>query len=312
MPVKRDMDATTGTKLLKLFQRLMLDGRRHYQSDLAEWLNCSKQTIMRLIGEIENVIGANLKTGLECHRRWYQICPTSHCHLGLDSEEVRYLSICRDLAEPYLPVQVRRRVDGSIFRLAMGMADAASLRCGNAAEPSLAFFSKGRIDYSPHHSHIETLLRAKETRRICLVRYKAAGRKKIKEHRFALGRMASMNNALYALGADVTEDFLNIRHLINLAVHRIQSVSVTDNPVLFSIPDARPDTFGLPWHEPRTFRIQFKPGKASDYVRERTWAEQQSLEEQEDGAVLLTVTTRSEPELRAWVRSFGDEAMLIG
>lgn len=309
MPNKRNMDATTGAKLLKLFQRLMFDGRRHFQSDLAAWLNCSKQTVMRLTGEIENVIGVNLETGLENRCRWYRIRPKYCKHPGLNREELRYLSICRDLAEPYLPEQIRQRVDKNIFRFAMNLAEFEESSEG--PDRQLAFFSKGRIDYSPHFAHIELLLRAGEEKRVCLVEYKAAGQTASREHRFVPGRMVSMSGALYALGASVAEDFQSMLYLTNLAVHRIRRVALTDKTVLFDIPDTGRATFGLPWHEPRAFRIRFTPGAASDYVRERIWAEEQKLEELDDGGVLLTVTSRSEPEIVAWVRGFGEEAELL-
>lgn len=305
MPVKRDMDATTGTKLLRLFQRLMVDSRRHFQADLAGWLNCSKQTVMRLTREIENVIGTQLRTGIEARRRWYQLCPGAQLSLGLEQEELRFLRICRDMAQPYLPAQIRRRVDASIFRFAMLLADTSGTPSG------FVFFSKGRIDYTPHFAHIDLLLRAREGRRICLVRYRAAGGMEEKEHRFVVGRMACMNNALYALGADMEEDCRTVRHMTSLAVHRIVTVRLTDKVVNITVPEANPDMFGLPWHEPRTFRIRFKPGKVSDYVRERIWADAQKLEEQDDGGVVLEITTCSEPELTAWVRSFGEDAQLL-
>lgn len=308
---KRDTDATTGAKLLRLFQKLMLDGRRQYQADLAVFLNCSKQTVMRLIAEIEGVIGARLETGLDKHRRWYQIKAVSRNRLGLDFEELRYLSICRDLATPYLPEQVRQRVDESIFNFSMLMADQGFVEREKTQKRQFAFFSKGRIDYSPHFEHIERLVQAMEEMRICLVRYKAAGKSEAKEHRFAVSRLVCMNNALYALGAGVTEDFKEMRHLTNLAVHRIRDVTLTDEPVLFAIPESDPGMFGLPWHEPRTFRIRFKAGKAADYVRERIWADTQRLEELKDGSLLLELTTRSEPEVMAWVRSFGEEAEFV-
>ena len=126
MPAKRDMDSTTGGKLLRLFLRLMADRNRHFQTELAVWLNCSKQTIMRLMREIEGVVGDRLKTDLEDRRRWYQLCPDSRMPLGLDCEELRFLQICRDLACSYLPSQVQRRVDDSLFRLAMQLADTSA------------------------------------------------------------------------------------------------------------------------------------------------------------------------------------------
>ena len=126
MPVKRDMDLTAGEKLLRLFLRLMADRNRHFQADLAVWLNCSKQTIIRLMGVIESVVGTRLKMGMEDRRRWYLFCPDSRMPLGLDCEELRFLHICRDMASAYLPAQVQRRVDDSLFRLAMQLADTPS------------------------------------------------------------------------------------------------------------------------------------------------------------------------------------------
>lgn len=311
MPVKRDLDATTGTKLLRLFQRLMLDGRRHFQGELAEWLNCSSQTIIRLTQEIERVIGANLQTGLEKRRRWYRIQPRSGPQLGPDLEELRYLRLCRDMAAPFLPEQVSRRVDESIFRFSLLMSEASATEKARLQQPQFAFFSKGRIEYGPFFPFIETLLQARDSRRICIVRYRAAGSRTDKTHRFAVGRMVCMHNALYALGVDVLEDFKTMRHFCNLAVHRILEAALTDHPLCFSIPEADPGTFGLPWHEPRTFRIRFAPGSVADYVRERIWADSQRLEELPDGGLILHITTRSEPELTSWVRSFGAQAALL-
>ena len=73
MPKKRDADATHGNKLLRLYLRLFKEQRPHFQSELADWLNCSPQTVMRLIGDIEGVIGAELVCGHEGKRRTYQI-----------------------------------------------------------------------------------------------------------------------------------------------------------------------------------------------------------------------------------------------
>lgn len=311
MMQKFDMDSTSGTKLLRLFQKLMLDGRKHFQTELSEYLTCSKQTVMRLAAEIEGVVGTSLESGLDKHRRWYQLKDSSRSRLGLEFEELRYLSMCRDLAAPYLPEQVMSRVDESIFNLSMRMADQTYAERGKDQKSRFGFFSKGRIDYSSHLEHIESLLRAVEEKFICLVDYKAAGKVKSKEHRFAPHRIVSMNNALYVLGAGVTEDFQTIRHLTSLAVHRIQDVTLTSKRVLFEIPETELGMFGLPWHEPRTFRIRFQAGKAADYVRERIWADTQEMRELEDGGLELKITTRSEPEVMAWVRSFGEEAEMV-
>ncbi len=310
MPSKIAPDAPPGVKLLRLFRKLMLDGKRHFQTDLAEELQCSPQTIIRLTGDIESVIGASLESGLENRRRWYQIRTISRSRLGLEFEELRYLSVCRDLAAATLPEQVCERVEETIFNLSVLMADQDYADRARAQKSQFAFFSKGRIDYSPHYEHIEKLLQAIENHLICFVDYTAAGAQKIKRHCFAPGRILSMSNALYVLGVSVEEDFKTIRHSLNFAIHRITDITLTDRQLEFELPELEKDAFGLPWHEPKTFRIRFKPGKASDYVRERIWADKQELEELADGGVLLQMTTRSEPEVMAWIRSFGEEARL--
>ena len=123
MAYKFDPDSTPGTRLLRLFRRLMLDGRKHYQADLAKEFNCSAQTIIRMAAEIEAVVGAGLETGLEQRRRWYQIRSINRSRLGIEFEEVRYLSICRDLVVAVLPKQILERVERTIFELSVLLSD---------------------------------------------------------------------------------------------------------------------------------------------------------------------------------------------
>lgn len=311
MQPKLDADANTAEKTLRLFQKLMADGRRHFQSDLAEYLNCSKQTVMRLVMSVERVVGSCLATGLERHRRWYQLQSPTRNRLGLDFEELRYLAICRDLASPYLSKPVQERVDQSIFNLSMLMADQDFAEREKIRKGRVGCCLKGWIDYTPYFGFLEKLVQGADERRICLVSYKSPAQTTVKEHRFACKRIVSMNNALYALGASVTEDCSEMRFLTSLAVHRIRAVTLTDKRWHFRFQEEDLGMFGLPWHEPRTFRIRFKPGKAAEYVRERIWSGTQKMDELEDGGLLLEIVSRSETEVRTWVRSFGAEAEML-
>ena len=158
VPPKKDQDSTPGVKLLRMFRKLMLDGRRHFQVDLADELQCSSQTVIRL------------ESGLESRRRWYQIRTISRSCLGLDFEELRYLSVCRDLARQTLPEQIRNRVDDTIFNLSLLMADQGYADREQVQKRRFSFFSKGKIDYTPHFTNIEKLLQAAEEQRVCLIR----------------------------------------------------------------------------------------------------------------------------------------------
>ncbi|MBR4747681.1 MAG: WYL domain-containing protein, partial [Desulfovibrio sp.] len=275
-------------------------------------LNCSPQTSIRLMREIEAVVGDSLEFGRDGHRRWYRFKPKQSNRLGLNFAELDFLSVYRDLAAPFLSSEDRERIDTSLFNFSMLLAD-PSYQAGTTrgAKAQFVFTSKGRIDYTGHYETLERLAKALRNSLICLVRYKKAGAAEEREHCFAPGRIVSMNGALYVLGATVTNDFHCIRHLISLAVHRIREVTVTDKHFLFEMPEEDLGMFGLPWHEPRNFRIRFAPGGAADYVRERIWSDQQRIVEQEDGGVVLELVSRSEPEVTSWVRSFGKEAELL-
>lgn len=304
-------DATSVERALRLYQKLLLDGRKHYQSDLAAYLACSPQTVMRLIAAIEALVGAALVTGLDRHRRWYQIRSISRNRLGLEFEELRYLSLCRDLAEPYLPEQVRHRVDQSIFNFSVLMADQEYANREKAQREQIGYCAKGWIDYTPYFGLLEKIVSAMDGKRICMVRYQALGKKTPKEYRFAPNRIVCMNNALYVLGATVLENMKDRERLVSFAVHRIKDVELTGRTWDFQIPEENLAMFGLPWHAPKVFRIRFITKRAAQYVRERIWSDRQKILEMPDGSIILEMASCSEPEVVAWVRSFGEDAELV-
>ena len=155
-------DATAGQKLLEMFRKLMLDGRRHFQSDLAQEFVCSPQTVGRMAAEIESVIGPSLESGFENYRKFYRIRSLHRRVLPLEYEELRYLSICRDLAGHLLPEEAARRVDSTILNLSVLMADQAYADREKVQKSQISFSRKGHIDYTPQEAVIDRLLKAIE------------------------------------------------------------------------------------------------------------------------------------------------------
>jgi len=310
MPHKLNADKTAGQKLLEMFRQLMVDGRRHFQIELAGEYGCSPQTIGRMAAEIESVIGPNLESGLEGRKRYYQIRSLRRRMLPLEYEELRYLSICRDLAAPVLPENVAKRIDDTLLNLSLLMADQDYANREKVQKGQVSFFRKGHIDYSPHKEVIDRLLQAIEERRVSIVHYKAAGQEAAREHRVVPASLVSQNSALYLLGAIVTPQN-EFKNLTNLAVHRIREVDLTDKKSDLPLPKADPGAFGLPWHEPRKVRIEFKAGKAADYVRERIWSTEQKIKNRPDGGIVLEMMSQSDEELMSFVRSFGENAKLL-
>ncbi|MDE5833189.1 MAG: WYL domain-containing protein [Desulfovibrio sp.] len=299
-------ESTPGVKVLRIFRRLLVDRGKHYQSDLAAEFNCSAQTVIRVMTDIENVIGVNLETGLDNRRRWYRLKGKLGMNVGKDSDEVRYLSICRDIAAPDMSRDSLSRMDDAIFQFSLQFAQEQSAPGG---APKVRFFSKGMIDYRPYMGIIEKISKAIERGRICEIEYKSTGSQLVKKYYFAPSSFFSMSQTLYAAGAIMEDNKIDVRHFCTLPAQRIKSCVVTERRHNVDFPEILPDVFGLPWHEPKMFRIVFRRGKAADYVAERIWSARQKISYRPNGDLALELVSTSRPELEAWVRSFGDEAL---
>lgn len=310
MPKAKDPDASHAAKLLRLFSKLTVEGKRHYQSDLAEYLDCSAQTVSRLAAEIEAFVGDKLEIGTERRRRYYFLKHQAGMRtLGLEFEELRYLSICHDLASPFLPEQISTRIKNTIFELSTRMAASDFPHRGDTQKQHIGFKPKGYIDYTAHFVSIEKLVSAAHTCNVCLVEYRANARTESQKYFYAPGRIFSMNGALYVQGHQVSKGLAEKERPTSFAIHRIINVTRTDKTFDFDATIDDKGVFGMKWHEPKTYRIRFDV-KAADYVRERIWSEDQKINELEDGGLILELSAVSERELIAWVWSFGDLAQI--
>lgn len=139
MAKKFDDRSTASDKVLRLFRILLSSNQRWFLYDLTKKLNCSTQTVTRLAEVIEREIGANLETGKDGRFRWYRLTPKAQPgHLPLEVRELRYLAICRDLAEPYLPAQLFMALDRDLRRRRCSCAMKATFRSQGSLLPSLA------------------------------------------------------------------------------------------------------------------------------------------------------------------------------
>jgi len=108
-----------------------------------------------------------------------------------------------------------------------------------------------------------------------------------------------------------TTDYGDIRIL---AVERMGTIVRGKDAFVYPA-DFNPDkllesAFGIIYDDPVTVRIRFSAGQAR-YIRERRWAADQALEEEEDGSIILAMSTSGWWEVRQWILSFGPEAELL-
>ncbi|MFD2262807.1 helix-turn-helix transcriptional regulator [Lacibacterium aquatile] len=304
MSEKRRSDKLPREKILLLYQRLTMSPQKHFQKALAAELECSPQTIARLVDTIEVHIGkdASIERGIENKKRFYRYQSEAQKNgLGFDFEELHYLAVCRDFAASQLPPPVAQRIDKTLRDLALQLSEGEALQPRSGA---VGFRSKGYIDYQPHQPTINALRLAIENQRVCDVVYRAMGRAENKSYRYAPGRILAMNGTLYVQGYQMDEGSLQKGRPTTLSLHRISVLSPTGEHFSFNAADDEACSFGLNWHPPKRIRVEVS-AQAADYVRDRIWSADQTVDEHDDGSLSLTVTTTSEKELNAWIWSFG-------
>lgn len=315
MPTKFASDKTAVDKAFEMFVLLSRDPSYTWTtSQLKDNLNCSTQTIARMVKAIIKHFGEErLEIGIDGKENTYRWVSSkssvpSLCPNTTNNQVLRSLQMCRDLAEPYLPKEILAHTDNGLCKLEQFLGDESNEPQQNRP---FAFLSKGYIDYSPYSANIKFLSEAIEEESIIEFKCKVLGQKELEHHLFAPSVIAGMNGALYVLGVEVNPEDKSAGDICFFAIHRISNLNLKSRQRNFEMPKIEFEQYGLPWHEPRTYVIHFKAGKTSEWVQERVWSKNQSMRTLENGDLELRLTTTAEPELLAWVRSFGPEAELI-
>lgn len=73
MPRKIDKDRTYGQKLISLFANLLFSGESHSLTELSKMLQCSKQTVLRLVNDISLTYNILIEESKQGNRNYYRI-----------------------------------------------------------------------------------------------------------------------------------------------------------------------------------------------------------------------------------------------
>ncbi|OQY08824.1 MAG: hypothetical protein B6I30_10725 [Desulfobacteraceae bacterium 4572_187] len=94
-------DKTYGEKLISLFAKLLFTGERHSLTDLTRMLDYSKQTVLKLVADIERSYKVNIEWSMEGRRRYFRL-KTLAQHpptLNLTTAEMHALYMCSSFAQ---------------------------------------------------------------------------------------------------------------------------------------------------------------------------------------------------------------------
>lgn len=168
---------------------------------------------------------------------------------------------------------------------------------------------KNAKDYSDKEEIIAALTDGIFLQRTCTVAYHAFHDDKVKTFQIDPLRFFERDGGLY-LFVNTTK----YGHIRVLAVERIQSITVDETT--FECPkDFDPDAllgsaFGIIYDDPVQVTIRFS-SQVARYIRERNWAREQTLTDEADGSVTLSMQTSGWIDIKRWVLSFGAEALVL-
>ena len=311
MPEKKDPYASPAMKVLRLYAMLLYSGRRFSLTELARKCGCSKQTVLRMIDQINRSKWEQVDSWEEDGQRYFRAkTPQQRPNLSLDVEAIQHLLLCRDIVWHLLPPAFRHEIEETIFKTTVLLPEFGDR---SEAMASLARnYSKGVIDYSKCQEILTSLLEAIQKHRICEITYRASSNK-TSNMALAPMRLIAYRDGLYIKGR-LEKALASPEGYFDptLAVHRIVSLKTTERTF------ARPKnskrktgrTFGFMPGEAFRAKVCFKQ-PAGCYVAERVWSDDQKLTTQRDGGLELQFTATSRPEVISWVLSFGCEAELL-
>jgi len=313
MGKKHDIYKSYGEKLISLLVKLLFSGDSYSLTELSRILSCSKQTIIRLIDDIDKSYDVEIEQSKIGNRHYYRIKrPTRVPMMSVSETEFMVLQMCRDFTAHLLGKKLFMEATNTLVK-------SHALASGRKSAESTPFFSSfrpGTIDYTPHHDTIHTLIEAMKQKKVCKISYQAIMETKPKSYAIMPLKLFSHKDTIYLharihiangkKGKEMEFDPL-------LAVHRIRRVEMTDAiyeyPNDYNFEKIYNKNFGIIKDEAFKVEVEFT-GWAAKYVSERIWSPDQKIKKGGSNKIILEFTASSEPEVIAWLLWFGEEARL--
>lgn len=309
-----------GPKMVQLVTAVRLLARPNGATaqELADELELSKRTVYRILETLEVLIGGPLEKVQGVLQKEVRNKFPKGFTLNLPLTELSGLTV------PELMALFALRMNAGLFKGSVISDDIESAfqKISNALSPetksvlerySGLFISvpKTPKDYSEHDETIEELSMAILGRRTCRISYGAFSEEQISEKTYEINPLHffERDGGLYVFV--VVTRFNDIRLL---AIERIKNIEITDKsydwPEDFNAEALLNKAFGLYWDDPLSVKIRF-PASQARYIRERKWSEQQRIEDQAEGGIILTMETSGKYDVKRWVMSFGSDAELL-
>jgi predicted DNA-binding transcriptional regulator YafY len=312
MARKRNPDKSHAEKLVGLLLKLSFSRVPLSLTELAESLDCSKQTILRLVNALGPLVP--VEESRQGNRRFYRVRwqggrPPA---IPLTGVEYRLLEMCHAFARHLLGKEQYEEVRRALLKSQAFVSEPGEKAC----EP-FAAFRPGSIDYTPHQATIRKLLEAMEAGKLCKVTYCSLMEQRPKTFYIQPLKLFSHGDTVYLHARRAKEPgkrYKSPKYDPLLAIHRIREVELDerrlDYPTDYDFEKVFQKDFGLIKEEKFVVKVELS-GWAARYVAERIWSPDQRIEDIGEGRIILTFSAASEPEVIGWVLSLADEAKVL-
>ncbi len=304
-----------GSRLLQLYAMLLFNDREYSLTELSTRLDCSKQTVLRLIENLADVGTTGVEILQKGNRNYYRIPRLRRPPgvLPMTDDELEALLICRAFTSHLLGREQ--------FAAAMSAVSKSAHLHQGGRDPDRSVFGvyrPGVIDYTPHHQHLTALVEGMENQRVCEVAYKRLKDPRAKIFRIKPLKIFSHHENIYVHARYAKmpgKVFKNPGYDPLLALHRFSRVTVTDTPFTppgnYDFEKVFNKHFGV--IKGKTFKVRAElSGWAAGYASERKVNPDQVIKKKRGGKIEISFTSTSEPEVLAWILDFGTGAKLLG
>lgn len=318
MQKKINPDRSRGQNMISLFARLFFSGRAYSLIELADSLECSKQTVIKLIEELEMLNWLELDKTMKSGRRYYQVkrAQLPKTRVALTDEELDTLIMCRAFTGHLLGRDQFDAAMSALHKSSQLLHDTPDDTTDSDAR-IYGVYRPGAIDYTPYQTQWQTLLEAMEKSLVCEISYKKVLDKKPKVSRIKPLKIFSHRETVYVHARYAKEPgklFKAAAYDPLLALHRIQQVTLTDTPFKkpadYDFEKTFNEHFGV--IKQKQFKVKAElTGWAAGFTAERKLSPDQKIRRRKGGKLVIEFTATSEVEVLTWVLGFGAEAKLI-
>ncbi|MCD4719802.1 MAG: WYL domain-containing protein [Desulfobacula sp.] len=315
MSKKIDPDKDHGQKVIKLFFKLFFSPYEYSLTELARELECSKQTIGRIVDKINSSTeGIKIEDFIKDRRRVFKIkkekIPAKA--MNLSQSEYGLLQMCCSFTKHLIGKDTFEQAASALGKSQVLIKDRKTV-----SSKHFGAFIPGTIDYSGHQRIIKDLIIAMENRKVCKITYKSIWNKDPTIFCIKPLKLFSKEDTIY-LHAQMAKTPGKIYKAPKfdplLVIHRIVALEITKAsykfPDNFDFEKAYNQTFGVMKDDSFQAKVEFY-GYAAKHVRERIWSHDQQIKEKKDGKIELTFTATSDIEALSWLLSYGHEARVF-